>query len=450
MKIHIPTKKEFDEDINAFFEKLYTYLSHKLSGDMLSDVVYKLINDTSSLEDFFKKHGEIENNENAFLSFCKEDIKKSSITIKKKKFSEDDEYNEKDIDNSVGEEDIYDIESEPSMQNLLVPIFEKLFNHIKTLPEKEQAKFKVAFISIQNRLDTDAKKSPSDMPKQVHDKLDKLGKKLGDIITKGMTYSKRRFELEKILHPSGFWQYYLKEIGVQLLAKDSSKQKEIYKKYYRQAKFSNITRDKEKMASIVNILSNEDNIDKFKEELYKDIKNFPLNKTLDDIPEEAKTLRDKVLKGFKMTACPEYSATIATYLMHQLDRNHPIDFEDNVKKYLEHRRTCKRCRSCEEKLSKGLEYRIDRIKMKTPETYSYGYHYPTEEKIQLTKEKDLVRYYEREYRNNPCDLNYYYLILSYKIAGLEDKAKQLLNETKNIPEYKNIQRTKIATQIKGD
>lgn len=444
----IPTKNDFISNRQDAFSNLHNYIQNLFPNkneDSLSAFEIKLLEGTL-LTSFFDEFGEIVGNEKAFYLFCEEHIDKQVKDFSYSTQSLDNDFNENNLEN-YGKEDLYnDLEDDVSTKKL--DIFDKLLKHIKTLPEKEQAKFKVAFISIQNTLDINAKNAPTDMPVSVREEIHNIAGK------SKMGYYNKRSLLEEKLYSSGFWQYYHNVMGNELLAKDSSKQREIYRKYYRQAKFSNPTRDKEKMASIVNILSNTN--DNFKEPIINDIKNFLLRKTLKDIPKEANTPRDNALKGFKNAVCQEYLETIAIYLKHQLDKNFKTllnsKIESDINRYLEHRRTCQKCRAYEEKLSKAMTYRIDRLKEKLSNlgTSPYCYHCPTEEKIELTREKDLVRYYEREYRHNPCDLNYYYLILSYKIAGLEDKAKQLLNETKNIPEYKNIQKTKIATQIKGD
>ena len=415
----IPSKNDFISNRQDAFSNLHNYIQNLFPNkneDSLSAFEIKLLEGTL-LTSFFDEFGEIVGNEKAFYLFCEEHIDKQVKDFSYTTQSLDNDFNENNLEN-YGKEDIYnDLEDDVSTKKL--DIFDKLLKHIETLPEKEQAKFKVAFISIQNTLDINAKNAPTDMPVSVRKEIHNIAGK------SKMGYYNKRSLLEEKLYPSGFWQYYHNVMSKELLAKDSSKQREIYRKYYRQAKFSNPTRDKEKMASIVKILSNTE--DNFKEPIINDIKNFLLRKTLKDIPKEANTPRDNALKGFKNAVCQEYLETIAIYLKHQLDKNFKTLLNPQIESDIR----------LKEKLSNLA-------------TSPYGYHCPTEEKIQLTREKDLVRYYEREYRHNPCDLNYYYLILSYKIAGLEDKAKQLLNETKNIPEYKNIQRTKIATQIKGE
>lgn len=444
--MRIPTKNDFISNREQAFTDLHYYIKNLFPNkkeDSLSDFEIELL-EGSLLTSFFDEYGEIAKNEAAFITFCESHIDKHTKDISYNLQRIDDEDNENYLENYGEEDPEITLEEEPRRRELTA-IFDKLFKHIETLPEKEQSRFKVAFISIQNTLDINAKNAPTDMPLTIRKRIQEIagGSKMG--------YYNKRSILEKELYPSGFWQYYHNVMASNLLAKDSSKQKEIYRKYYRQAKFSNPTRDKEKMASIVNILAVEE---KLKEVISQDIKNFLLRKTLKDVPKEANTPRDIALKGLKIKACPEYLETIAIYVKHCLNKAFRLEpkIEANIQKYLEHRKNCPKCKTNENELLRAMEYRIERFKNKVKDlkTSPYGFHFPDKEKIKLTKENDLVKHYEKEYIHNPCDLNYYYLILSYKIAGLEDKAKQLLNETKNIPEYKNIQRTKIATQIKGE
>ena len=92
-----------------------------------------------------------------------------------------------------------------------------------------------------------------------------------------------------------------------------------------------------------------------------------------------------------------------------------------------------------------MKYIKDELK-----TSPYKFHISNQDKLIITKNNDLVRYYSYAYKHNPSDLNMMYLILAYKISGNEEKARQLLYESKGIKEYEIINKTNFATQIKGE
>ena len=454
--MYIPTKEDFINNRNQAHENLYLYIISLLGTEQNEDDIQDLsirFFESSKLSGFFDEFGEIRGHEKEFKLLCQNELKeiKSGSGWDYRGFSLEEDrdeveiasdkqqfykYQEQEVNDSLDEDYIRTEENGTCL--------DKLIELIKSLPDREQIRFQVAYLAIQNTLDISAKKPPTDMPKEVRAIVRERAK--GTHIK----YEEKRKILEGAMYPTGFWQKYHELVGKNLLNKEFKQQNEIYRKLYKKAKFSNITRDRKKMAEIVELLSSEleDNI---KKKIKKDIQKFLCRTSLTPIPQEVQSIKDQMLAGENKRPCKEYVEFIPLYLQESMGcygSQRDLKWEERVALYLEHRQNCKRCQNYEKQLRQRMEYRIARIK-EVGNKPPYPYHEYDPKKVEKRRQKDLVSYYEREYKYNPCDMNLFYLLLAYKNAGEIQKAKTLLETTKDIHEYQEIRNTIVATQIQG-
>jgi hypothetical protein len=99
--------------------------------------------------------------------------------------------------------------------------------------------------------------------------------------------------------------------------------------------------------------------------------------------------------------------------------------KDVIKKHLE---ICNKCKAFYYAIKQGLNYRKKRDKqifylLKNPYSVVEKYKTETEYLNNLT-----IEYYNKEFKQNPCDTNFYYLILSHVNNGNIDFAEKLLDE----------------------
>lgn len=454
--MYIPTKEDFINNRNQAHENLYLYIISLLGTEQNEDDIQDLsirFFESSKLSGFFDEFGEIRGHEKEFKLLCQNELKeiKSGSGWDYRGFSLEEDrdeveiasdkqqfykYQEQEVNDSLDEDYIRTEENGACL--------DKLIEIIKSLPDREQIRFQVAYLAIQNTLDISAKKPPTDMPKEVRAIVRERAKGAH------IKYEEKRKILEGSRCPTGFWQKYHEMIGKNLLNKEFKIQNEIYIKLYKRAKFSNITRDKKKMAEIVEKISSElaENV---KEKLKKDIQNFLCRTSLTPIPKEAQSIKDQALGGKDKRPCKEYVEFIALLVQENMGYYHvqrDLNWEKRVSAYLEHRCTCERCQGYEKQLRQRMEYRRARMQ-EIGQQAPYLYHEYDPKQAVKTGQKDLVLYYEKEYKYNPCDMNLFYLLLAYKNAGEIQKAKNLLASTKGICEYQEIRKTMIATQIQG-
>lgn len=103
--------------------------------------------------------------------------------------------------------------------------------------------------------------------------------------------------------------------------------------------------------------------------------------------------------------------------------------KDVIKKHLEN---CNKCKAFYYAIKQGLNYRKKRDKqifylLKNPYSVVKKYKTETEYLNNLT-----VEYYNKEFKQNPCDANFYYLILSHINNGNIDFAEKLLDDGINV------------------
>lgn len=436
----IPTKNDFIQNRSDAIENLFLYMKHVFyykDEDDVSDFISELLDDNENrwklLNSFFDRFGEIEGHEEEFKHFFNSYMKNK---IKRRTAEEESDENFSmdiydgdanwnldadahiDDSNPTGEIKI----REDSEQNIKFSIFGKLIERILQLSEKEQARFKVAFLSIQNTLNIG--QAPSDMPKQVSERIQKIAK--GD----QLSFDAKKQYLMKYLYPSGFWQKYWEDVGYTLIDKDSEKQREKYELLFKKAKFSNTTRDKEKMAKIVDDI----NLSDIPQELHsklldikmaikKDITGVNLRSELREIHEYALSPRDIATRNFRYIGCKEYSDILPLYVKARLENNNSFFDKPIVTNYLKHRRICNKCRECEKDIEPRIAYRLDRLA-----SSPYKFHASDNNNLNITKSEDLIRYYKNIDKHYSSDLSKLYLLLAYMVAGKKDEVQKLRRE----------------------
>lgn len=423
--------------LSIFNSSVYKYQDKE---DVIASFNVELLEGKIDLAPFFDEFDEIRGHEKEFKHFCEAHFK-TLDQIPLVSWG-DEEINAIEIIADQGQ--FKDYNRLPAGEELSFgdsEILSLLMKKIQELPEREECRFKVAYLSIQNTLAIDAKKAPSDMAVEARVPIQKRaggGK---------MSYSAKKQALEDILYPSGFWQKFGEVFSTDITHKEHRKQNAIYKSLLKKAQFSNTKRDKEKMAGIIDQILPSESLE-LREELKKDIKNFMVRKELAPLPAEAQSDRDKILSGFRNNACREFLEIISLLVQEKLLKIQLLKDNSKVEEYLAHRISCPKCRDYQESLEERMGYRIER--MKNAENASlYSFHSCKLENVQKTHRRDLVQYYEREYKHNPCDMYLYYLLLAYKNAGQVEKAVALYSRVKELPEYKSLQQTQLATELQG-
>lgn len=118
--------------------------------------------------------------------------------------------------------------------------------------------------------------------------------------------------------------------------------------------------------------------------------------------------------------------------------------------FYEHLYQCPKCYQDAQRLARSFQYRRMRLSYHTPFAASaYPPHQPQAANIQQTQDKNLVQIYKRLYELNPCDLNAYYLLLSYVQAGKIQEAKKFWKRNKSYAASLPMQNSFLATVLEG-
>lgn len=434
----IPTQSDFINNRDQAFEDLFSFLKklfdiNEKSSYILEEKVadiYTSLYVNNSLQAFFDEYGEIYNNQEHFKIFCEDEYKRYCKEVLKN------QYNNNwvaltDIESiGVRDPEMVDNDSDEYFKVRINEILKDIIRVIESLTEKEQARFKVAYLAIDNTLNIGGKQAPTDMPELVRGRIKKLAKKAR------LSFEAKKQYLREYLYLSEFWQKYGEIIGNKLIAKDQKIQKATYKYLLKKAKFSNTKRDKEKMSNIVNEVNFEgipqDLQEKMKKAIKTDIKNFMVRSTLKPIPAEAYTPRENAIKNLRYVYCKEYSEIIPMYVKARLENKDLFDtaHKQILTEYLNHRQFCDKCKRFEKDLEKAMSYRIDRLKQIKEElkTSPYQFHVHNEKCLNINKSEDLIKYYKYIDKHYPSDLSKLYLLLAYQKAGKKDEVQKLLRE----------------------
>ena len=418
MNLVIPTKRDFQEDRKQAEYALLEYVAlvvfpcNKESDERASRFCELWQSGSIDLHEFWSKYGKISEHEREFADFCVSKIGKGEDweQCPQAGVVSDDV---PDIEGKSGNEEV-DAELPQEATNV-DDFIGKLKEFLSSLPSSTFNKFLVFFLSTHNFIVVNAAKSPSDMPKEVQNSMPAQGGHL--------SYETKRLHLEQ-LYP--FWACLDRILGNKYILSDQKIQQQQYGKLYKAAHITNSSREKKKLVQIVSSF-----FDKFpgqfvewQEPIIQSIMRAPLQTELQDLPKQAISRRDKmhivlpeVFKG-----CSQYDKERLLLIRNEFIKTEKATVDDA---YLEHRRTCAKCKHAEESMREVMEYRYGRLQeiMNKP---IYLVHKPNEGQLRATTPKELVQYYEERYKKIPCELHKYYLALAYKQNGEIAKANALL------------------------
>lgn len=423
MNLVIPTKRDFQEDRKQAEYALLEYVAlvvfpcNKESDERASRFCELWQSGSIDLQEFWGNYGEISAHEREFADFCVSKIGKG----------EDWEQGPQagvvsdDLPDREGKSGNEEVEAELSHEATNVDDFiGKLKEFLSSLPSSTFNKFLVFFLSTHNFIVVNAAKSPSDMPKEVQNSMPAQGGHL--------SYETKRLHLER-LYP--FWACFDRILGNKYILSDQKVQQQQYGKLYKAAHITNSSREKKKLIQIVSSF-----FDKFpgqfvelQEPIIQSIMRAPLQTRLQDLPKQAISRRDQmhIILPEVFKGCFQYDRERLLLIRNEFITTEKAPINDA---YLEHRRTCAKCRQAEESVREVMEYRYGRLQeiMNKP---IYPIHKPNEGQLSATTPKELVQYYEERYKKIPCELHKYYLALAYKRNGEIEKANALLmsNET---------------------
>ncbi len=423
MNLAIPTKRDFQENRTQAEYALLEYVAlvvfpcNKESDERASRFCELWQSGSIDLQEFWGNYGEISEHEREFADFCVSKIGKG----------EDWEQGPQagvvsdDVPDREGKSGNEEVDAELPQEATNVDDFiGKLKEFLSSLPSSTFNKFLVFFLSTHNFIVVNAAKSPSDMPKEVQNSMPAQGGHL--------SYETKRLHLER-LYP--FWACFDRILGNKYILSDQKVQQQQYGKLYKAAHITNSSREKKKLIQIVSSF-----FDKFsgqfvelQEPIIQSIMRAPLQTKLQDLPKQAISRRDhmhivlpEVFKG-----CSQYDKERLLLIRNEFIKTEKVIINDA---YLEHRRTCAKCKHAEESMREVMEYRYGRLQeiMNKP---IYPIHKPNEGQLSATTPKELVQYYEERYKKIPYELHKYYLALAYKRNGEIEKANALLmsNET---------------------
>lgn len=423
MNLAIPTKRGFQEDRKQAEYALLEYVAlvvfpcNKESDERASRFCELWQSGSIDLHEFWGKYGEISEHEREFADFCVSKIGKG----------EDWEQGPQagvvsdDVPDREGKSGNEEVDAELPQEATNVDDFiGKLKEFLSSLPSSTFNKFLVFFLSTHNFIVVNAAKSPSDMPKEVQNSMPAQGGHL--------SYETKRLHLER-LYP--FWACFDRILGNKYILSDQKVQQQQYGKLYKAAHITNSSREKKKLIQIVSSF-----FDKFpgqfvelQEPIIQSIMRAPLQTRLQDLPKQAISRRDQmhIILPEVFKGCFQYDRERLLLIRNEFIKTEKTAVDDA---YLEHRRTCAKCKQAEESMREVMEYRYGRLQeiMNKP---IYPVHKPNNGQISATTPQELVQYYEERYKKIPCELHKYYLALAYKRNGEIEKANALLmsNET---------------------
>lgn len=423
MNLAIPTKRDFQEDRKQAEYALLEYVAlmvfpcNKESDERASRFCELWQSGSIDLQEFWGNYGEISEHEREFADFCVSKIGKG----------EDWEQGPQagvvsdDVPDREGKSGNEEVDAELPQEATNVDDFiGKLKEFLSSLPSSTFNKFLVFFLSTHNFIVVNAAKSPSDMPKEVQNSM--------PVKSGHLSYETKRLHLER-LYP--FWACFDRILGNKYILSDQKVQQQQYGKLYKAVHITNSSREKKKLIQIVSSF-----FDKFsgqfaelQEPIIQSIMRAPLQTRLQDLPKQVISRRDRmhIILPEVFKGCFQYDRERLLLIRNEFIKTEKTAVDDA---YLEHRRTCAKCKQAEESMREVMEYRYGRLQeiMNKP---IYPVHKPNNGQISATTPQELVQYYEERYKKIPCELHKYYLALAYKRNGEIEKANALLmsNET---------------------
>ena len=430
MNLVIPTKKDFQTNYKQAEYALLEYIAlvvfpcNKESDERASRFFEFWQSGSIDLQEFWNIYGEINEHKKEFSDFCitkigkGEDWERGPLSVG---ISEDFDNEGYESDNKKGENNLLDEATNVD------DFTRKLKEFLSSLPSNIFNKFLVFFLSAHNFIVVNAAKSPSDMPKEVRKHMPEYRGHLA--------YEKKKEYLDK-LYP--FWALLEQVLGDKYILSDQKIQQQQYEKMYKMAHIANSSREKKKLVQVISSFFDKfpKQFKEFKEPIIQSITRAPLQTTLQKLPQQVISRRDqmhialpKVFKG-----CFQYDKERLFLIRNEFIKMEKVAMTDA---YLEHRRTCAKCKQAEEAMREVMAYRYGRLQemMNKP---IYPIHSPNNGQMSGANTKGLVRYYTERYHKIPCELHKYYLALAYKQNGDLDKSKNLLASNKTGAPAENL------------
>lgn len=484
--------------INTNVKRRRVVTNKKDNDELLSKLNYMLL--TGKLQAFVDEHGEVKKNHEKFIKYLHEIAKNiylndrcesnasvnenfgnykkqdymSEISINANEFSSDTEFANnlyerevkitelQNLKNSTSKKNEYEYNNMDYKCNFNNDNIEYIINNILDGIEQYEILnlFLLYYFVFEDDVKRNSKESPSNMDKIFLQNKIINNKKFKTNMLFQQEYRYDDKEKEKIiknyLDPFNFWDYFLSKFEekiskmnyyqiynhlishnisyrtkmrkrneiknrvIQFLTKMEEDLKR--KNSFNAIDIFNLLKDRTIPQNLIRI--NEKNNSKIKENVLKEIEiNTPCNNKIftTDIVFDKKTL--------------------SLYAKNYLSKN----ISEIVKEHLKY---CTKCLNCYKIIATGVAYRTNRNNS-IADMLQHAYENPeifTEEKY---INKDKIFYYKKEFRANPCETNFYYLILSYIENGQKEYAKKLLKEGINL--YKeNIFAIKTIAYLEKD
>lgn len=430
MNLAIPTKRDFQGNRKQAEYALLEYVAlvvfpcNKESDERASRFCELWQSGSIDLQEFWGKYGEIGKHEKEFADFCVSKIGKG----------EDWEQGPQagvvsdDVPDREGKSGNEEVDAELSHEATNVDDFiGQLKEFLSSLPSSTFNKFLVFFLSTHNFIVVNAAKSPSDMPQEVQNSMPAQGGHL--------PYETKRLHLER-LYP--FWACLDRILGDKYILSDQKIQQQQYGKLYKAAHITNSSREKKKLIQIVSSFFDKfpGQFEELQEPIIQSIMRAPLQTKLQDLPKQAVSRRDQmhIILPEVFKGCSQYDKERLLLIRNEFIKTEKAPINDA---YLEHRRTCPKCKQAEESMHEVMEYRYGRLQeiMNKP---IYPIHKPNNGQISAATSRELVQYYEERYKKIPCELHKYYLALAYKHNGEIEKTKDLLTSNDTVTPSTNL------------
>ena len=460
MPLYIPTKENFEhhymDALNALIEYIYNHIfvSEKDRNDFAGACCTFLLENRQVLQQWLQENGEIVNHKRKFEIFCKECAKKESnytstdfvedqyFRFQYEGLKEDEGLKEPEFNNGKRNpqplKDLSDVLLEKSLHNSLSTL-EPFLSYFNTLSEDVQDEFKLFFISLYNFILVNAEKSLTDMPRPAR-KNSKLLDKIKQAYGKSETLFQKKVRFLWECYP--FWKFMRDVFGFKWILKDEKAQQKEYINLYRKLKFDsqkkNSSREKNKLKRIVvqffEQFSTTEDTNQYKEDWTQSILDCPLQSQLQPLPEEALTIREKVLGRMPglFKGCSAYNSIRFSLVAREKGKMNLGNYTlQEIEAYFHHKSQCQKCQQAEKTLNEVMEYRYGQLQG-IESRHIYAIHSPNNEPKKIKNAKQIAHYYEERYNKIPCELHKYYLDLAYKRNGEPEKAKNLWETDKSI------------------
>lgn len=316
-------------------------------------------------------------------------------------------YNEQDTDKS----DFYTNEQAE----------QQLKENIKKLCSKEKKRLKAVILLSNYELYVQAAKSPADMRKELKVHLQKKTKKSG----------RHEYETKlKILKTHSVFQFWGTICGDdwQMMRETSFNGSKQLIKLYNKYKKSFGRSPSVQIQHLCDILQTGITDDQYKEGIKNAFEFIRFHKNLNDIPPVLP--HDKMMKKASAKPCKKKFNNILMIVALKESSNFK-NFTKEEKKFLTHQSSCATCGVALEKIEDAINNREGRkedIKKQLEFNRTFKYFKPHKSykmKSCRAGSQDPLKYYTKEFKKYPTELNALYMTLAKKLSGKEITAKKI-------------------------